>query len=118
MLFAFDGSPSALRAIEHISRRPMFTDLACRLLTVGDDLPTTRRQLDTAAERLSAAGYRVTTEVVAGQPDSVIGERVRSLETHLLIMGAYGHSRIRSLIIGSTTTAMIRSCLVPVLLVR
>ncbi|WP_420851733.1 universal stress protein [Qingshengfaniella alkalisoli] len=27
----------------------------------------------------------------------------------LLVMGAYGHSRIRSLIIGSTTTAMIQS---------
>jgi len=33
-------------------------------------------------------------------------------------MGAYGHSRIRSLIIGSTTTEMIRSCKVPVALFR
>jgi nucleotide-binding universal stress UspA family protein len=32
----------------------------------------------------------------------------------MLVMGAYGHSRIRSLIIGSTTTQMIRSCKVPV----
>jgi nucleotide-binding universal stress UspA family protein len=36
----------------------------------------------------------------------------------LLVMGAYGHSCIRSLIIGSTTTAMIRACKVPVVLVR
>jgi nucleotide-binding universal stress UspA family protein len=33
-------------------------------------------------------------------------------------MGAYGHSRIRNLMIGSTTTQMIRSCLVSVLLFR
>ena len=33
-------------------------------------------------------------------------------------MGAYGHSRIRQLVVGSTTTAMIRSCLVPVLVFR
>jgi nucleotide-binding universal stress UspA family protein len=33
-------------------------------------------------------------------------------------MGAYGHSRIRTLIIGSTTTEVIRSCLIPVLLFR
>jgi len=32
------------------------------------------------------------------------------------VMGAYGHSR--SLIIGSTTTAMIRACKVPVVLMR
>jgi nucleotide-binding universal stress UspA family protein len=30
----------------------------------------------------------------------------------------YGHSRIRSLAIGSTTTAMLRSCRIPVVLVR
>jgi len=33
-------------------------------------------------------------------------------------MGAYGHSPIRNLIVGSTTTAMIRTVRVPVLLVR
>jgi hypothetical protein len=32
-------------------------------------------------------------------------------------MGAYGHSRIRSFVIGSTTTEMVRSCKVPVLMV-
>ena len=36
----------------------------------------------------------------------------------MLVMGAYGRSRIRSLIIGSTTTEMIRSCKVPVVLMR
>jgi nucleotide-binding universal stress UspA family protein len=33
-------------------------------------------------------------------------------------MGAYGHSRIRNLFVGSTTTEMIRSCKVPILLFR
>ena len=33
-------------------------------------------------------------------------------------MGAYGHSRIRNLIIGSTTTEMVRSCKIPVILYR
>jgi len=37
---------------------------------------------------------------------------------NLLVMGAYGHSRIRYLIIGSTTTEMIRTCKIPVLLFR
>jgi nucleotide-binding universal stress UspA family protein len=33
-------------------------------------------------------------------------------------MGAYGHSRIRSLVIGSTTTAIVRRCKIPVLMFR
>ena len=36
----------------------------------------------------------------------------------LIVMGAYGHSRIRSLILGSTTTQVLRTCQVPVLLLR
>jgi nucleotide-binding universal stress UspA family protein len=38
--------------------------------------------------------------------------------TYVMVMGAYGHSRIRSLVIGSTTEAMVRRCKVPVLMFR
>jgi len=48
----------------------------------------------------------------------VIIDRVGQLDIDLLIMGAYGHSRIRHLIVGSTTTAVLRSCTIPVLLLR
>ena len=53
-----------------------------------------------------------------GEPEKVISDHVEKYGVDLLVMGAYGHSRIRNLIIGSTTTQMIRSCLVPVLLFR
>jgi nucleotide-binding universal stress UspA family protein len=33
-------------------------------------------------------------------------------------MGAYGHSRIRQLIVGSTTTTVLRTARIPVLLLR
>ena len=36
----------------------------------------------------------------------------------LLVMGAYGHSRIRHLIVGSTTTTLLRLSEVPVLVLR
>jgi len=35
-----------------------------------------------------------------------------------LIMGAYGHSRIRNLVIGSTTAQILRGSHIPVLLFR
>jgi nucleotide-binding universal stress UspA family protein len=35
-----------------------------------------------------------------------------------MIMGAYGHSRIRQLLIGSTTTEMMRKSKIPLLLLR
>lgn len=56
--------------------------------------------------------------IVAGASETALGDLVDEQGFDMLVMGAYGHSRIRSLIIGSTTTEMIRSCKVPVMLIR
>jgi len=115
---AFDGGASALKAVEHVAQGPVFKGLSCRLLTIGENTPKARRLLEGAAALLRAAGYEVEAEILPGQPEAVIGARVTEGLTDMLVMGAYGHSRIRSLIIGSTTTQMIRSCQVPLMLFR
>jgi nucleotide-binding universal stress UspA family protein len=56
--------------------------------------------------------------LLAGDPDAAITEEVRAADADLVVIGAYGHSRIRHLVVGSTTASVIRGCLVPVLLVR
>lgn len=118
MLIAFDGGPSAQKAVEYAARKPLLKGLACDLLTIGNDDPATLKRVEAAASTLRAAGFEVTTGVREGQPEEVIAEHVRRNGIDLLVMGAYGHSRIRNLLIGSTTTEMLRSCLVPVLLFR
>jgi len=56
--------------------------------------------------------------VIPGQPETVISDSIEADNFDLLVMGAYGHSRIRNLIIGSTTTQMIGACKVPIMLFR
>ena len=67
---------------------------------------------------MKKAGINYTVFFERGEPEKVISGHVEKHDVDLLVMGAYGHSRIRNLMIGSTTTQMIRSCLVPVLLFR
>lgn len=117
-LLAFDGGPSAFKAVDHIASSDIFKGLECRLLTVGKDGEAIRRKIDDATQRLSSVGYDVTSEIVAGEPEAVICETGKKHAVGLLVMGAYGHSRIRNLIIGSTTTEMVRSCMTPVMLFR
>jgi nucleotide-binding universal stress UspA family protein len=112
-LIAFDGGTSAMKAVDHVARSPLFAGL-----TAGADTPEARKRLEDAAILLRAAGYTVQTDIEAGAADAAIAKRVEADSIDLLVMGAYGHSRIRSLIIGSTTTEMIRSCLIPVMLFR
>lgn len=118
LLVAFDGGQSALKAVDHIARSELFAGLSIHLLTVGTETTEAKRAIEGAAALLKGAGYEVTSEIVAGQPETQIAERAEAHDFDLLIMGAYGHSRIRNLFIGSTTTEMIRACKVPVLLFR
>ena len=117
-LVAFDGGPSVIKAVETIAGNRIFADLECELLRVGEATPESTRQMDASASLLRAAGYQVKTKFESGQPETVITREVETDAYELMIMGAFGHSRIRHLIIGSTTTEMIRSCKIPVLLFR
>lgn len=116
-LVAYDGGPSAERAIEYIVRSPLLQGAECELLTVGGE-GEMRSRLDAAAARLREAGFAVKATLAPGHADDVIGSRVELGGIDLLVMGAYGHSRIRSLIVGSTTAAMVRRCRIPVLMFR
>jgi len=118
VLVAFDGGPSSLKAGDYISRSPLFDGLQVSLVFAGKDTPDIRRTLTSAAATLKAGGFEAEIIVQSGEPEKVLA-KITEMATHeLLVMGAYGHSRVRSLIIGSTTTEMIRSCRVPILIMR
>ena len=107
-----------MKAVSYLAGNPAFNGLECQMLSVTEPTSAAKQKLENAADSLRTAGYAVETEIKAGQPEAVICEKIKSGGIDLLLMGAYGHSRIRNLIIGSTTTAMIRSCKIPVLLFR
>ncbi|ESR26482.1 universal stress protein [Lutibaculum baratangense] len=117
-LIAYDGGVSSMKALDHVARSPLFQGLKCRLLTVGNETAENTKRLDDARRVLEGAGYAVDADIVPGQADTVIAQAVENERIGLLVMGAYGHSRIRSLVIGSTTTEMVRSCRIPVMLFR
>jgi len=118
VLVAFDGGTSALKAVDYVSRSPLFAGVTVHLVTVGAEQAEPRRLLEAAAAQIAAGGIAVETHLEPGAPDKVIASVVERLGIDLLVMGAYGHTRFRNLFIGSTTAEMMRSNLVPVLLFR
>ncbi len=118
VLVAYDGSASANVAIERMAQSPVFEGLGITVLCVGKDDADTGSKVERAAGKLQAAGMAVEARVVGGEPEDVLQSLAAEEGFNLLVMGAYGHSRIRNLIIGSTTTAMIQAVRIPVLLYR
>lgn len=118
VLIAFDGGPSALKAVRYLAQNPAFSDLQCFLLSVTSPTARAASRLEEAATSLRVSGYSIETILEQGQAETVITDKIKSLQIDLLLMGAYGHSRIRNLIIGSTTTTMLSTSKIPVLLFR
>ena len=117
IVFAYDASAAANRALERLVNSPLFAGLPVHLVMADSDDEAHRRSLDNAAAQLRA-GHEVTTTLRKAKPEQLIGDIVAQTPGAMLMMGAYGHSPLRTLIVGSTTTAMIRTVRAPVLLVR
>lgn len=118
-LIAYDGSESADKAIDFATTNPLLKGLEGHILKVGSDTPENNQILERASARMKEAGHSVEAKLITGKPvESVVGDYVAGHGIDLLVIGAYGHSRIRSLILGSTTSALIRGSKIPVMLFR
>jgi nucleotide-binding universal stress UspA family protein len=117
IVFAYDASPAAKRALERLAHSPLFAGLPVTIVMAESEGVAKRTLLD-EAEAEFASDHQVTTLMDAGRAEQVIPQVVASTPHAMLLMGAYGHSPLRRMIIGSTTTAMIRTVKAPVLLVR
>ncbi len=119
VLFAFDGSQTSRKGIERLVSSPLLTGLQIDILLVGADTVEHKEQVKWAASTLTAAGFRVPgTAIRAGEVDEVIQHYCQHEKIDLLVMGAYGHSRIRQFLVGSTTTSMITKSTIPLLILR
>ncbi len=115
---AFDDSATTRKCIEMVCMSPLLKGLECHLITAGSETAAIREGLGWARDQLEKAGFEPSIVIEAGHAESVITDHIGQREVDLLVMGAYGHSRIRQLIVGSTTTAVLRNCTIPVLLLR
>jgi nucleotide-binding universal stress UspA family protein len=107
---AYDGSTGSLRAlalaadiaVNWINPIPEIT-----LITVGkgDDLP--HDAIQAARRYLEGYGLGCKSETITGEAATNIAHLATTLDIDLLCSGAYGHSLLRDLLLGSTTQAII-----------
>ena len=121
ILLAYDGSPTGKRILNFlVDNASGFKDTEIHLLTVAkseaDDKKT--QELAKAEQALQSAELNITASQLTGNPEEVISQYVKQHQISLLMMGAYGHRRIRHLVIGSTTVQLLRSSQIAMLLFR
>ena len=118
VMLAFDGSDTSRKGVEMLASSPLFKGIPIHLVMVGDDNGEHRALLDSARDTLVSAGFDVHIALRSGEVEPALHAYQAEHRIGLLVMGAYGHSRIRQFLVGSTTTRMIRSTTTPLLLLR
>ena len=118
VMIAFDGGNVTRRGVEMVAGSPLFRGLPIYLLMSGKESQDAHRQLDWAKTTLETAGFEVTALLTPGDAESTIAKMVKEQSIDMLIMGAFGHSRLRSLLFGSKTADLLRSSTIPTLLLR
>lgn len=118
VMLAYDGSATAQKSLEMLAASPLCRDLPLHVVMAGPRTDATEKQLTDAASVLTLAGFATRTAIVAGEPDEALQQYQQEQVIDLLVMGAYGHSRIRQFILGSTTTAMLSKARCSMLVLR
>ena len=118
VMIAFDGGIVTRKGVEMVAASPLLRGLPCHLLMSGRESLDAPRQLEWARKTLEAAGFEAPASLVPGDAENVIAKAVREQGIDLLIMGAYTHSPVRSLLFGSKTSDLLRSARIPTLLLR
>ena len=120
VLIAYDGSSSSQKILQFITDSPIFEGLELHIITVAKDAAeqTAIARIESAKQLAQQAKFEPVCSVTEGDSEKAISNYVTEHDINLLLMGAYGHSRIRHLVIGSTTAQMLRSSHIPVLLFR
>lgn len=118
LLIAYDGSDKSNKALQMAGFFASKLDVPVLILTVHDSEQMQSKILLEAQTYL--APYEVASDVVgvSGNPEREIIAVAKSKKCDLIVMGAYGHSRIREAILGSTTDYVMRNARVPVLLCK
>ncbi len=117
-LLAYDGSQRASAAMHAAAELSVALRLPLGVLHVGKDESATQRVLEEARRYLAA--YAIETEMLArsGYANETILDVMAEQAYDLLFIGAYGHSRIIEMVLGSTTEYVLRNSPSPLFLCR
>lgn len=118
VMLAFDSSETTRKGVEMFAASPLFRGLKGHLVSVSKDRQTLSKDLEWAEKTIREAGHDVQCAVLDGEIEPALHQYQQEHGVDMVVMGAYGHSRLREFFVGSTTSNMIKNATVPHLLLR
>lgn len=123
MALAYDGSGPADHALALAVELSENASWPLTIIIITGDHSLAARlthRIEDFLEPYKLEEHKVDCEIIVltGKEDREIIKFIHEGSVELMVMGAYGHNRLRELILGSTTSHVIRKSTIPVLLTR
>ena len=118
IMIAYDGSEAADKAVDMVATSPLYKGLVCHLVYVSKK-PTTDNVLERATHQLKeAGGIEIISANLQGKAEEALCEYQSSQAIDMTIMGAFSHTRLHDILLGSFTHKMLVNTRKPLLLLR
>lgn len=118
LMIAYDGSDAARKGLDMVTMSPLYKQMECHLVQVGSNNDSDQAVLAEGMATLTDAGLNVVGENLTGDTEKALLEYQQQHDIDLIVMGAFGHSRLRELLFGSMTLKMLSHAGIPLLLLR
>ena len=117
IVVAWDGGRAAARAVADAMPLLRRAEEVSILAVIGDKPSVPKGALGELVRHLAACGVAaVAQEVMKTDPDigRVINDHAVATGADLLVMGAFGHSRVREFVLGGATQSLLTEASIPV----
>lgn len=108
-MLAYDGRATADKAVERIISGGLLHGMTCHLVTIKNNESEIEQKFQQTAQRLREQGFDVKAEFIEGEIFASLDDYKMRNNIELIVMGAFGHSKIRQFFLGSNTLRTIES---------
>ena len=115
---AYDGSRPAEGALRLAVELSHTANWPLTAIIVSNDHQQASNLTAKVEASIDETGIDGEIIILKGKEEAQIMNFIREGSVELMVMGAYGHNRLRELLLGSTTSNIIRHSPIPVLLTR
>lgn len=119
IMIAYDGSPAADKAVDMVASSPLYQGLTCHLVCVNNNENTAAKLLEQASQKLREVDtIMLIVTKLKGKVELELCAYQQQHDIDLTVMGAFSHTRLHDMLLGSFTHKMLISTRKPLLLLR
>lgn len=117
-MLAYDGRETADKAVQRIIDGGLLHGLVCHLVTVKNTSPNIVEKFNQTKALLVDKGFEVKARLLEGKIFDALMEYKENSGVDMLVMGAFSHSKLTSIFLGSNTLKMIEQTTLPMIVLR